>query len=175
VQKIIRKRSDALLMSNKLLSNKKAYMFTLDLIIAIVVLIIGVAIIFYNFIQSNKTVYFTEQLSEDIVGVLSYTEINDLCSPNIDPALCSCPNYPQVERIVCSGRLLDTDTNMLSMMSEVIERGILPGDYVENATWEIFVNKSVIDEKRFGFALLYWSGSYHNVLELYNTETYTTP
>jgi flagellar basal body-associated protein FliL len=151
--------------------NKKAYMFTLDLTIAIIVLVIGVAIIFYNFISSNKTIYFTEQLSEDIIGVMAYTNLDDLCTDLNTPATCKCPNYPNLTMIACEPQLRDTDASILSALSEVITRGLVDGPVVENVIREIFVTKKVIDEKRFGFALLY-QGINIPLLELYNTETY---
>jgi hypothetical protein len=156
--------------------NKKAYMFTLDLTIAIIVLVIGVAVIFYNFISSNKTIYFTEQLSEDIIGVMAYTNLDDLCINLDTPATCKCPNYPNLTIMACSRApcgipMKDVDTNLLSMMSEVITTGSCPGNVVKDSIREIFVTKKVIDEKRFGFALLY-QGINMPLLELYNTETY---
>jgi len=154
--------------------NKKAYMFTLDLTIAIIILIVGIAILFYHFFAGNRNIYFTEQLSEDIIGVLSYTKIIDLC---INPGVlesegCDCPNYANLTQIVCSRKILDTNADLLSMMSEVIETGSFPGSNVRDVIREIFVKKNVIDEKRFGFAVLYWSSVYRNTLELYNTECY---
>lgn len=158
--------------------NKKAYMFTLDLTIAIIILIVGIGIIFYNFISGNKTIYFTEQLSEDIIGVLSYTQMNDLCT-NVSEPGCDCPNYKNLTQIVCSnspcmGQLKDDNGNLLSMMSEVITTGNCPGEVVRDAIKEVFAKKNVIDEKRFGFALLYQGGA-APLLELYNTETYHNP
>jgi flagellar basal body-associated protein FliL len=155
--------------------NKKAYMFTLDLTIAIVVLVIGVAIIFYNFISSNKTIYFTEQLSEDIIGVMAYTNLDDICT-NLGSDDCNCPKYPNIaimacNRAPCETPLKDFDTNVLSMISERITTHSCPGNVVEDVIREIFVTKNVIDEKRFGFAVLY-QGIGMPLLELYNTETY---
>ena len=157
--------------------NKKAYMFTLDLTIAIIILIVGVTILFYHFFASNRTIYFTEQLSEDIIGVLSYTKITDLC---VNPGTtvgngCNCQNYPRLTAIVCTDKILDTDADLLSMMSEIIETGSFPGTDVKDLIREIFVTKNVIDERRFGFAILYWSSLYRHTLELYNTECYPNP
>jgi flagellar basal body-associated protein FliL len=150
--------------------NKKAYMFTLDLTIAIIVLVIGVAIIFYNFISSNKTIYFTEQLSEDIIGVMAYTNLHDLCK-GFGSDECNCPNYPNLTMIACDSQLRDNDASILSALSEVITRGLVDGTVVRNTIREIFVTRNVTDEKRFGFALLY-QGINMPLLELYNTETY---
>jgi hypothetical protein len=158
--------------------NKKAFMFTVDLTIAIIILVIGIGVIFYNFISSNKTIYFTEQLSEDIIGVLSYTQISDLCT-DIGGPDCDCPNYKNLTIIACSnspcvGQLQDADGNLLSMISEVITTGNCPGEVVRGTIKEIFAAKNVIDEKRFGFALLYQGGA-APLLELYNTENYHNP
>ncbi len=158
--------------------NKKAYMFTLDLTIAIVILVIGISIIFYRFVSGNRTIYFTEQLSEDIIGVMSYTNIDDLCV-NVGESGCDCPNYKNLTQIACSrlpcvGPLKGTSGSLLSVISEVIATGSCPGETVKGAIREIFVTKNVIDEKRFGFALLYHGGA-APLLELYNTESYHNP
>ncbi|KYK24400.1 hypothetical protein AYK26_06900 [Euryarchaeota archaeon SM23-78] len=157
---------------NKKGMNKKGYMFTLDVTISIIILVIGVALIFYNF-RTIRTVYFTEQLSEDIIGVMAYTTINDLC---IDPAnqagICDCPNYINLTKIVCSGKLQDVNASLLSMISEIIETHAFGGDEVKDLIRETFVKKNIIDEKRYGFAILYTDLVTSIPLELYNTETY---
>ena len=155
---------------------KKGYMFTVDVTIAIILLVIGIAFLFYNF-KSSKTVYFTEQLAEDIIGVLAYTNTRDLC---IDPGIgasegCACPNYPNLSRIVCNENLKDADTNLLSVLSEVIERGLVDSSAVKDSVKEIFASKNIIDEKRFGFAILYLTRVAPTALELYNTECYLNP
>jgi hypothetical protein len=152
--------------------NKKSYMFMLDAVIAIVMLVIGIAIIFYSFYHDSRPIYITDQLSDDIVGVLSYTQISDLCINLNDPVTCKCPRYSNLTLIVCNDSLKNTNTDLLSMMSEVIETGQSNSSTVKNTIHEIFVTKNVIDEKRFGFALLYWSPSMAAALELYNTECY---
>jgi hypothetical protein len=155
--------------------NKKGIIFTLDVTIAIIILIIGLVIIFYSFKSSSRTVYFTEQLSEDIIGVLSYTNIQDLCT-NVGKATgCRCPNYLTLQIIACNKNLMSRDGSLLSVLSEVIERGLVDGDVVKGLIHEIFVTKNVIDDKRFGFAVLYLSRAASSALELYNTETYSTP
>jgi hypothetical protein len=159
--------------------NKKGYVFTLDLVISLIILIMGIALIFYKYASVNKTIYFTEQMSEDIIGVLAYTRITDLCTNVNDPSRCDCPNYQSIKAVVCSTspKLMDTDANLLSMTSEMIERRAFSGDKVKEIIHEIFVTKKVIDEKRFGFAILYTSlvTAPEYPLELYNTETYGTP
>lgn len=158
--------------------HKKGYMFTVDLTIAIIMLVIGISILFFRFASGNKTIYFTEQLSEDIIGVMSYTKINDLCN-DVGESTCNCPHYINLTQIACSqspciASLQDTDGTLLSMISEVITTGSCPGEIIEDAINEIFVANNVIDEKRFGFALLY-QGSSSPLLELYNTESYNMP
>jgi hypothetical protein len=155
--------------------NKKAFVFTLDMMIAIIVLIIGIVIMFYKFTSGLKTIYFTEQLSEDMIGVLSYTNIKDLCINPGESSGCDCPNYRNLTQIVCSGNLRDMDANLLSMTSEVLERGLVDGNVTKNMIHEIFVTKQVIDERRFGFAILYLTRSATIPLELYNTECYNDP
>jgi hypothetical protein len=154
--------------------NKKAFVFTLDMMIAIIVLVIGIVIMFYRFTSGLKTIYFTEQLSEDMIGVLSYTNIKDLCI-DVGGPNCDCPRYSNITMIVCSGNLRDVDANLLSMTSEVLERGLVDSNVTKDMIHEIFVTKQVIDERRFGFAILYLTRSATIPLELYNTECYNEP
>ena len=150
--------------------NKKGIIFTLDVTIAIIVLLIGLILIFYSFKPSSRTVYFTEQLSEDIIGVLSYTKVQDLCV-NVGAATgCNCLNYPNLTNISCNPNLRSIDGSILSVFSEVIERQMVNGTVVKGVIGEIFVTKNVIDKKRFGFAVLYLSRAAPSALELYNTE-----
>jgi hypothetical protein len=146
-------------------------MFMLDAVLAIIMLIIGMTILFYNFYHENRPVYFADRLSDDVVGVLSNTQIKDLCI-NVDKPGCNCPKYSNLNLMVCSGTLKNVDTDILSMLSEVIENGLFASTIIEEMIHEIFVDKHVIDEKRFGFALLYWSSSMGISLELYNTECF---
>lgn len=154
---------------NKL--NKKGYMFTIDVTIALIVLVFGVAVLFYNFTSGSKIIYFTEQISEDIIGVMAYTNLNDLCL-NMATDTCTCPLYPELQNIVCrtSPRLQSYDVSLLGMLSEVIERGIATGDEVKAIIKEIFVTKNVIDEKRFGFAILYTEMDSTITLQLFHSE-----
>ena len=155
--------------------NKKGYMFILDATIAIIILIIGVAVLFYKFAPSNETIYYTEQLSEDVIGVLFYTNIKDLCTNPGVSGLCECRNYPKLQNIVCyyPPLIYDFDASLLSMISEIIETGTFNSNDIEEIIREIFVTNNVIDEKRFGFAVLYTDMWSLVPLELYNTETYT--
>jgi hypothetical protein len=155
---------------------KKGYIFTLDAIIAILILIIGLALLFYQFSRQNQQVYFTEHLSDDVIAVLEDTKISDLC---INPAQnsCSCPNYPKLSVLVCdnSPRLNDRNASILSMFAEVIETGTHTTDEVSAIIHEIFVTKKVIDTRRFGLSIMYTKMSMPSPLELYNTETYVVP
>lgn len=155
--------------------NKKGYMFILDVAIAITIIIIASVILFYNYRSSNKIIYYTDQLSEDVIGVLSHTQIKDLCLKPGSPADegCDCPNYKNLTQIICNKLLKDFDANLLSMMSELIETSSVDGRILKDLIRDIFVNKKVIDEKRFGFAVLYTDLKSAVPLELYNTETYT--
>ena len=149
---------------------KKGYVFTLDAAIAILILLIGFAIIYYQFSGENRTTYFTDRLSEDVIGVLAHTKVSDLC---VTGSGCGCPNYPNLTKLVCEPALRTADPTLLEMFTEVIETGTHPGRDVENTIHELFVSSKVIDEKRFGFSVMYTNLELLPVpLELYNTETY---
>ena len=154
---------------------KKAHIYTFDVLVAFVILIVGLSIIYYAYPVKNKVYYNTERISEDIIAVLVETKIDDLCT---NPGLlesqgCDCPNYEDLETLVCTPNLNDKEANILSLFTEIIESRTVPGTEVQNVIREIFVEKIVIDEKRFGFAIIYTTPETlpNEARELYNTET----
>lgn len=156
---------------------KKGYVFSLDAAIAILILIIGFAIIYYQFGGEKTTTYMVERLSVDVIGVLAHTRVSDLCVMTEDS--CGCPNYPRMQDLVCgtdpdlSPGLRTRDPTILEMFTEVIETGTRDGNMVEETIHELFVTSGVIDENRFGFSVLYTDPIYMYPLELYNTENYS--
>ncbi|HLP79235.1 MAG TPA: hypothetical protein VK158_01235 [Acidobacteriota bacterium] len=158
-------------MYSKNSSNKKGYLFTWDVVLAIVLLSIGILVLFYNYSASTRDTYFTEKLSEDILGVLSYTKVSDLCTIGG-----SCPNYPKLEDLIASVQAADRDVNfdddLLTFIAYLIETRIADGKDVKDLIHQIFVDNQVVDEKRFGFSVLYRTAA-GDVLDIYNTETYS--
>ncbi len=150
---------------------KKGYMFIVDALVAIVVLVIGLSFILYDNLYDTTPYYNTEQLSEDVVGVLFETQIKDMC---INPGIagCDCGSYKKLEDIVCVNNVVNNyDNSLLGMISEVIESKSVDKIVIRDIIKEIFVEKKVIDEKRFGFSLIYTDRSSGAPLELYNTES----
>lgn len=151
---------------------KSGYVFVLDVTIAAIILLIGITLLFYTFSQKERNYYLTDQLSNDIIGVLAETDITDLCVNPGPSAFCSCPNYDKLSVLVCNDYLRSEEGSLLSLFSELIETGAVEGVAVEDTIYEIFVTKKVIDEKRFGFAVIYTTKSTTEPLELYNTLKY---
>jgi hypothetical protein len=76
---------------------KKAYFYTLDVALAMVILIVGliiIAAIYFYTPQKEKT----EALSNDITGLLASTRVGDLCE---DISTCRC-TYPALIGL-CTG------------------------------------------------------------------------
>jgi hypothetical protein len=147
--------------------NKKAYMFILDVTIAIVILLVAATLLYYKFTHITDPVYFTEQLSEDIVGVMSYTTLPDICI-DLDSPGCNCPNYPKIEEISCNSK--NKKVSILGMINEGIETGSIGDSEVKDVIRDIFVDKKIIDKNRFGFAVLYTKPKTGETLEIYNSE-----
>jgi len=148
----------------------KGYMFAIDVTFAILLLIISLSIMLLNFSPNISSPFFTQQLSGDIIGVLSFTNTQDLCFNPGTASGCSCPVYTQLEDLVCNDLIQNSETNLLSLMNEVLETRVAPGSDVEDLIRQIFVEKRVIDEDRFGFAILYTDPITTPARELYNTE-----
>jgi len=149
-------------------NNKKGYAYMVDVLIAVIILVVGSGFLFYSYHAStDRTTYITAQLSEDVIGVLFYTKMSDLC---IVDSPCNCnPEYPTLEMIVCGPYIDNHDATLLEMISELQTKRNLPdaNQKLHDMIDELFVKK-VIDTKRFGFAILSDEGS--NTVELYNSD-----
>lgn len=156
---------------------KKSQVFSLDILIALVILIIGIAILYYTYPEKTKNVYDTDRLSEDVISTLQSTKIKDLClNPGTNISYgCSCRNYATLQVLACDERLLNKDENIISLITELIETRRVEEFQINDMIKEIFVTKNVIDEKRYGFAIIYTvpgtnSSIGDHTYELYNTE-----
>ncbi|HLG23766.1 MAG TPA: hypothetical protein VI564_02440 [Candidatus Nanoarchaeia archaeon] len=158
------------------MKTKKAYLFLSDVVVAIIIIGIALAVLYYRYQPRNEAVFYADKLSEDVIGVMAYTKISDLC---IKPGLskssgCKCPRYTNVTQIVCNDPTYEnSNATLLAMMSESIERGSVSGKVIEDTIHEIFVKNNVIDEKRFGFSVIYTNPANYESLEIYNSETYS--
>ena len=149
-------------------------MFILDATIAIIIIVVAATLLFYNFLRVDRPVYFTERISEDIIGVMSYTKLTDICVDLYDEDNCDCPKYPKIKDVACSYKTTNKDSSVLSMLNEGVERAVLPDAEVEAIIKDIFVDKKIIDEKRFGFAILYTKPDTGETLEIYNSDKAAT-
>ena len=155
---------------------RRGQIFSLDIVIALVILIIGVAVIYYETPAKNKSVYDTERMSEDVISVLQATKLTDLC---INPGTtvtsgCDCRNYVRLEAMVCDTRLINKDADLISFMTELIETRRFDRADIYNLIREIFVEKNVIDEKRYGFAIVYTIPEANSSIGLHSYELYNT-
>jgi hypothetical protein len=150
---------------------RKGHVFTLDVIIAIVILSIGIALIFYAFPFKNQNYYFTEQLSENIMDVLANSYTTDFCKNPGTVTDCECPAYPELEPFVCYSNLYAKNGDLLTVMTEAIQVQYVDPDQSKDLIRKIFIQNHVLDKNRFGFALIYTTPDYDQPLDLYNTET----
>jgi len=124
---------------------KKGYIYTIDAVIAVIILIIGLLVIagFYVYTPDKEK---TEDISEDISGLLASVHVGDLC-PDIND--CSRCSYTSLE-IICDDPqiniLTNTEMSMLELFGllyfrnnktaieyvindTIIEKGILPENF----------------------------------------------
>ncbi|MBW2971012.1 hypothetical protein KY320_02525, partial [Candidatus Woesearchaeota archaeon] len=86
---------------------------------------------------------------------------------------CSCPHYKKLEDLACSSDFSENpEATILDTFAEHIAKGSASGEEIADVIHEIFVENNVIDEKRFGLAILCTDLHTGQPLELYNTETY---
>ena len=157
------------------MKKKKAYLFLSDVVVAIIIISVSLAVLYYRYQPRSETAFYTDKLSEDVIGVMAYTRISDLCAkPGLSKSAgCKCPRYTNITQIVCEDPTYEgSNATLLAMVSESIERGSASGKTIEDTIHEIFVKNNVIDEKRFGFSVIYTNPSNYESLEIYNSETY---
>jgi hypothetical protein len=150
---------------------KRGYMFTLDVIIAIVILVVTTAILLDQ-LPEQRDDYYIDNMGHDIVNVLSHTRTTDLCTNLGEPATCDCPNYDDLEPIACNENIRNTNASILELYSEALYTETIPnpGPTYNASVHEIFVDHHIIDENRFGFSLIATGAGYDEPVELYNTE-----
>lgn len=147
---------------------KKGYVFTIDLAIAVLILFVGLVLFFYNAPSANDSTYITSQLSQDVVGVLAATKISDLCT-GAGTSSCNCPNYPTLEPM-CQTVVTEDEDNLLAHTAKTLSFGSTSADEYKALIKEIFVEKGVIDETRFGFSILYKTSVSAQPQSLYHSE-----
>lgn len=156
--------------------NRKGYVFTLDAVLALIIIIVSLAILLSQLPEPTED-YYTDNIPTDIVNVLAYTDVQDLCTDVGVPASCECYQYEELEELACSEFVKDPESSVLELISEFIVTGAPTRsgaplqEQVEEVIHEIFTTRNVIDEERFGYSLQYtFPGA--GPVELYNTETY---
>ena len=116
---------------------KRGYVFTLDVFVAVVILIIGVILLIglmYYVPRKERT----EALSTDIIGVLANVRVNDICS--FSPG-CLCPSYPSVEALICS-EVKNERITLLEFMGQLYYDGNQA--IIEQLVDEIIINQEII-------------------------------
>ena len=133
--------------------NKKSYVFTVDVILAVIILIVGFVLLFGFYIYSpNKE--RSEALSDDIIGVMSNVKINEICSNTRRPT-CSC-SYQKIED-VCNlsynaagdGHIKNPYITLLEFLGQLYYDGLTQeiSDIVE----EVFANETI--PENYGFEI----------------------
>lgn len=144
----------------------KGYIFMTDLTLALIIAVIGLSILLVRVQEEDPTtIFITQQLSADVVNVLGETKMSDVC---VNPATSSCNCRYASLTAVCSD-VQNSDQSLLSVLSQMVEQGY-PRVEIENIIEELFVTTEVIDERRFGFSVIYDTPSASFPLELYNSE-----
>ena len=138
-------------------------MFTLDAVIAILVLIVGTSIVFMN-LPSPQEDFYIDRAGIDVIGVLSQTLVSDLCTESP----CGCGNYDALTELVCDYDV-EFEQSILDLYAEHLARATAPRGLLWDSVQEIFIDTDVIDERRFGLALLVTLPEASEPVELYAT------
>ncbi|MBN1157182.1 hypothetical protein JXA85_06165 [Candidatus Woesearchaeota archaeon] len=95
---------------------KKAYIYTLDVIIAIVILIVGL-IVLYSFHIYAPQKEKTTSISQDIVGLLHETKIYELRLGS--PTECNSYSYSTLDELCVSGDLFNDRISVLELLGQL--------------------------------------------------------
>lgn len=121
---------------------KKGYMFTLDAVIGVIILVIGIFLIagFYFYSPDKEK---TQSIANDITGVMANIKVNEICS---DINVCSTCRYASIENVCVNNLLTDPEMTLLELYGylysqnrrsmieaiineTIIENNILPYNY----------------------------------------------
>lgn len=145
--------------------NKQAYIFTLDAIIAIIILSIA-AVLLLTQLPSQQQDYLLDHAGQDVINLLSHTQTSDLC--DTQEATCNCPKYPDLEELVCHEAIQERNTSILELIgAHVIQEGTQP-QQINNTIHELIRETNLVDE-RFGFSLLYTDPESNDPIELHTS------
>ncbi len=151
---------------------KKGFVNMIDVVIAVILLVIGILLLLYNMPKSQEKFFFSDMVSNDIIGVLSRTSITEVCeNPGLSEAEgCECRHYNQtLSKLVCTDTLQNPKESIMEMLAEVIETGTANQTDIDSVITDMFVTKKIIDEKRFGFSIIYTDPVTKQQHEIYNT------
>jgi hypothetical protein len=116
---------------------KKGYLFTLDVIIAVIIIIIG-GIIVYSIMFYAPEKERTEILSNDVVGLLSDIKIYEVCQSTVYP--CNC-EYTSIEDL-CS-EIKNNQISLLEFLGQLYDDAI-PRARIARIIDELLIQKKII-------------------------------
>jgi len=116
---------------------KRGYFYTLDAIIAVIILVIGIMIItgFYFYAPDKEK---SDAITTDVTSILSDVYISDICEET--GSTCTCHYYPSLENPdVC--RFLDPNYNLMDVMGLLYFKN--RRNDINNTLTEIFVASGI--------------------------------
>jgi len=114
---------------------KKGYFYTLDTVVGVIVLMIGLFIIAGIYFQSPEKER-TEAISKDITGILSNIKVGDLCS---DLSTCTC-RYGSLSSLCGAGLSMQQEMSLMELF------GLLY--HMNQVVWvEAILNDTIIDQE----------------------------
>jgi hypothetical protein len=120
---------------------RKGYVFSLDAVIAVIILVIGILLISAIYVYTPDKER-TDMLNTDITGMLANVKVGELCA---DLSTCSC-SYPSIAELCANGRIWNSETTLLELFGQLyhendrvmiertinetlIDNGIIPGNF----------------------------------------------
>jgi hypothetical protein len=120
---------------------RKGYVFSLDAVIAVIILVIGFLLISGIYIYTPDKER-TDMLNTHITGMLADVKVGELCA---DISTCSC-TYPSIAELCADGRIWNSETTLLELFGQlyhdseritiervinetIINNGVIPGNF----------------------------------------------
>jgi hypothetical protein len=115
---------------------KKGYFFTMDAVIGVIILIIGLIVItgFYFYSPDKEK---TQGIATDISGVLANIKVNEICSNINDCTTCS---YNSVENICNNNLIPNSGMTLLELFGYLHSKN-------RHTTIEAIINETIINKK----------------------------
>jgi hypothetical protein len=127
---------------------KKGYIFTVDVLVAVLIIVIGLIVLLGLFHYAPEKAR-TEELSNDIISLLSYVKVGDVCT--IQTGSCSCAYLSLTD--VCAD-VQDDSISLLELFGQLYYMN--EREKIDPIVDELFIQSGILPQN-FGLEIMLYN------------------